>query len=266
MQHRPVRAGRASNAQGYLELSRKPLHILLFLAPLIVLYEAGSSRYLSSSNGFIETIRAQSIMLGFFQDFGIAGRFLPGIAIATVLAIWHVLAGDRLRIRPWVLPVMVLESLAWMIPLLVLVTLVSETGRSGHAAAISPAAAMPGDDLTQLPWQARATISIGAGLYEELLFRMIGIAALHMVLVDLGRLSHRTGSIIAVLLTAAAFAAYHDPIGTDGAIQWPRAIQLTCAGAYFGWVYLSRGFGIVVAVHALYDIFALIVLTGRSGR
>jgi membrane protease YdiL (CAAX protease family) len=269
MQHRPASAGArrrgSRSAGGYLELSRTPLHVMLFLAPLIALYEIGSSMYLSDGRGFTETIRAHSILLGFFQDFGVAGRFLPGIAILTVLAVWHVLAGDRLRVRPWVIPAMALESLAWTIPLLVLLALVGDTTRSGHAAELMPCAAMPTDVLTSLPWQARGTISIGAGLYEELLFRMIGIAGLHLVLVDLGRLSNRTGSIIAVALTAAAFAAYHDPIGADGAIQWPRAIQLACAGAYFGGVYLGRGFGVVVAVHVLYDLFVLIVFAAGAG-
>jgi membrane protease YdiL (CAAX protease family) len=239
---------------------------MLFLAPLIALYEVGSSLYLSDGHGFTETIRAHSILLGFFQDFGIAGRFLPGLAILTVLAVWHIFSGDRLRVRLWVIPAMALESLAWTIPLMVLLALVGDTTRAGHAAELMPCAAVPGEVLTSLPWQARATISIGAGLYEELLFRMIGIAGLHLILVDLGRLSNRIGSVIAVGLTAAAFAAYHDPIGADGAIQWPRAIQLTCAGAYFGGVYLSRGFGIVVAVHALYDIFVLIVFAAGRGE
>ena len=63
----------------------------------------------------------------------------------------------------------------------------------------------------------------------------------------------------------AAFAAYHDPIGPDGRLQIVRMLALLVAGSYFGLVYIVRGFGIVVAVHAIYDILALIVLKPPHG-
>src|SRR5690606_28441143 len=114
--------------------------------------------------------------------------------------------------------------------------------------------------LLSLPWQARLTISIGAGLYEELLFRMIAIAALHLVFVDLARLSESMGRVLAVGLSAAAFAVYHDLSSSGGALDPARVLFFLCAGVYFGAIYLWRGFGIVVAVHALYDVLVLVLL------
>ena len=267
MQHSPARPGRRQGTpRGYFELSRRPLHIFVFLFPLIAAYEAGSILYLGQRDGFTETIRAHSIILGFFQDFGIAGRFLPGVALATVLVVWHILSGERWRVRPAVVPLMILESLAWTIPLLVLVALVKSTGTPAH---LSPAAATPlppGDVFAALPWQARATVAVGAGLYEELLFRMIGIAALHLVLVDLARMSDRAGSILAVVLTSVAFVFYHDVVATNGQFDALKATQLLCAGAYFGAVFLYRGFGIVVGVHALYDVAVLVVFPALAGH
>jgi hypothetical protein len=264
MQHKPARPGRRQGGpRGYFELSRRPLHILAFLIPLIAAYEVGSILYLGRRDGFTETIRAHSIILGFFQDFGIAGRYLPGVALATVLLVWHILSGERWRIRTTVIPLMILESLAWTIPLLVMIALVQRTGAPGG---LGPALGGPtGDVLASLPWQARATVAVGAGLYEELLFRMIGIAALHLVLVDLARMSDRAGSIVAVALTAVAFVFYHDVVAPSGHFETLKAAQLLCAGAYFGALFLYRGFGIVVAVHALYDIVALVVLPAHAG-
>lgn len=257
MQHRPVN-GPSRGDGGYLEISRQPLQILAFLLPLILLYEIGSARYLSdAAHGLTQTIRARSILLGFFQDFGVAGQFLPGLAIATVLLVWQVLSGERWRISLWALPVMVAESLAWTIPLLVLLALLQQTSSSSAAAGVS-------GPLQALSWQARVVISIGAGLYEELLFRMIGIAALHLVLVDLAKMNNRLGGAIAVLLSAAAFSVYHDVTITNGHPDYFRALLLMCAGTYFGTVYLARGFGIVVALHALYDVFVLVVIKSGS--
>jgi len=265
MQHRPTSPGRSARREGYLELSRKPLHILMFILPLLAAYEYGSARYLSDPGGSTSTIRAWSILLGFFQDFGVAGRYLPAAAIVSVLVVWHILSNDRARVRLWVLPAMLLESAAWLIPLLVLLVLIGgDASHAKAAAGVSGAAGIP-QELLSRPWQARATVSIGAGIYEELLFRMIGIAALHLILVDLAKLSDRVGTAIAVVLTAAAFAAYHDPVRADGSIEWLPAIQLGLAGGYFGLIYLSRGFGVVVALHALYDIVVLVVFPQSHG-
>jgi membrane protease YdiL (CAAX protease family) len=89
---------------------------------------------------------------------------------------------------------------------------------------------------------------------------MIGIAILHALFVDLVRMSDKWGTILSVAVSAAAFAVYHDVRGPGQGIDWPKAISLLVAGGYFGFVYVSRGFGVVVAVHALYDLLVLVLL------
>lgn len=258
LQHRPVVRGRRDE-HGYAKLSMRPLHILVFLLPLIIAYEVGSVRFLShQAHGTIETIKAHSILLAFFQDFGIAGRFLPALTLLTVLLVWHVLNGDSWRIRPAFLGGMLMESVAWTIPLMVLVALIDLLGNGLGA---PPAATLQAtSSLAAMSDQAKITISLGAGLYEELLFRMIGIAALHLVFVDLARLGERWGIALAILVSAAAFAVYHDVVLPGGQLDTLRAASLMFAGAYFGLIYTMRGFGIVVAVHALYDILVLVLL------
>src|SRR5262249_20779918 len=143
--------------EGYWELSIRPLHTLLFLIPLIVLFEIGSIRYLSDpAHGTVETIRAWSMLLGFFQDFGVAGRFLPAATVVTVLIVWHVMLRDSWRPRPTVLAGMLMESLVWTVPLVVAVKLVLLFGGSAQAAAQS------GGGIESLSREGRATISIGA--------------------------------------------------------------------------------------------------------
>lgn len=241
---------------GYAALSMRPLYVLVFLLPLVLLYEVGSAKFLADqAHGTVETIRAHSILLVFFQDFGVAGRFLPALALITVLLIWHVLIEDPWKVRPAVLGGMAMESVAWTIPLLVLVALVQQLGSR-----VGPAAQVDQGVLPALSWQARTAISVGAGLYEELLFRMIGIAILHLIFVDLARMPEKVGVGLSIVISAAAFAVYHDVISARGELQTLQAISLVAAGAYFGVVYWLRGFGVVVGVHALYDVFVLVLL------
>lgn len=243
----------------------RPLHVLVFILPLIIAYEIGSRLYLGdASGGLVENIRAKSMMLAFFQSLGAIGRFLPAAMLIAMLMAWHIMIKDKWRIRPVYLLGMAAESLLWTVPLLVLMAVVNVMlgqpgGGATGGAAIGPAAAADaGGMLWGLSREARITISIGAGIYEEMLFRLIGMALLHTVLVNLMRLKEASGMFIAVLISAALFAMYHDVQAASGGINWTKAVALMLAGAYFGMVYVMRGFGVVVAVHALYDVFVLV--------
>ena len=106
---------------------------------------------------------------------------------------------------------------------------------------------------------SKLAISIGAGLYEELLFRMLLIAVLHTLLVDVAKLNSALGSTIAIVVSAGAFTLYHPAAGLGPAVFY------FLAGLYFGVVYLLRGFGIVVGVHAIYDIIMVSMLPQDIG-
>jgi membrane protease YdiL (CAAX protease family) len=155
----------------------------------------------------------------------------------------------------------------WTFPLLVLGLLLSHGQGRPTPGAIGFIAAQGADPITQLPWQARLTLSIGAGLYEELLFRLILIAAAHFVLADIMRLKSGTAGAIAAIISATAFALYHDVVPASGGVDWRLFFFYTLAGLYFASVFVLRGFGIAVGVHALYDVLVLVVEPFlRSGR
>lgn len=262
--------GRALPVRGldsYARLSTRPLHITAFIAPLIALYEFGSAVYLApSGSGAHQTIKAHRLFDDFFRTFGIAGLFFPGVALLTVLLVWHIFVGDRWKVRPWVLLGMLVESLAWTLPMLVCSALQLRAMRTGAALvepgvlANFPLLAAQTLSAPNLQWTARVTISIGAGLYEEMLFRLVGIAVVHFALSDILKIREGITAIAAVLITAAAFALYHDVHLAAGQINWPYLLFLLAMGLYLGMLYILRGFGIVVAAHALYDVLVLVLL------
>jgi hypothetical protein len=250
----------------------RPLYILVFLLPLIILYEAGSTVYLSGGKeGLPQTIKAHRLFEDLFHVMGAVGLYLPAIALVTVLFIWHLLLRDKWTIKPLVVATMAVESLVWTLPLLVLGSLHMRTFPDGAAAggvAGMAGAALAGAQVPEtwmsLPWQARATIAVGAGIYEEMLFRLVGVALLHFVLADVVRLKDGVASGAAVAVAAVAFAMYHQVRLDTGGINWPWMLFLTAAGLYFGMLYILRGFGITVGTHALYDLLVLVMLP-RSG-
>jgi len=251
--------------ESYWTESRRPIVILAFLLPLIIAYEACLALLLRSGDGLtISTVEAHKRILQFFATFDIAaggGLFVGGLLIVVVLFVWHLLMRDAWRFRPWVLAGMALESLLLALPLLVLSVVIASQFRA--AAAGAPA---PGADPAELGVLARLAISIGAGLYEELVFRMLLVAVVHTLLVDVAKLSHAAGTTVAILLSAIAFTFYHDLSGLSGVELAQRMTFYFAAGVYFGILFVARGFGIVVGVHATYDILTVLIPIFTGGE
>lgn len=249
----------------YAYWSTRPLHVLVFLLPLVIAYEIGSAVWLGAGTDAAATIRAEGLLASFFKLFGASGLYLPGVVLVVVLALWHLFSRDSWRVHFSVLLGMMVEAVIWSIPLLVLGQIMQRAFEMGPAvlAATAPVAAPApavSHGLATMSMGARATISVGAGLYEELLFRLVGIALLHAVAADLLRIRDGAARVIAVIGSAVAFALYHDVWLPAGGVD-PGALAIfVVAGIYFGTVYVLRGFGIVVAVHALYDLAVLVLL------
>lgn len=242
----------------YAQASTRPLHVLVFLLPLIIAYEIGSIMYLiDTENNVMETIAARSILSGVFEAFGALSFHLPAILLVVILFLWHVLEKDSWRVKPKTIVTMGLESALWTLPLLVLGLLLLG-GEPTAAMAMAPGGDMvPGGGIGSYPWQHRLTLSIGAGLYEELLFRLILISALHFVFGDMMKLPPLAAYGIPAVISAIAFAYYH---ANAGVTFLPATVFLfyAIAGVYFAALFIQRGFGVVVATHALYDIVVLL--------
>ncbi|HVU65192.1 MAG TPA: CPBP family intramembrane glutamic endopeptidase [Phycisphaerales bacterium] len=255
---KPTRAPEALPLDNYWTRSMRPLHVLVFLLPLIGAYELGSLLYLSDHlSGKSLSVTAYKLFLDLFHLFGLAGASLPSIALLFVFLTWHLIKQDSWKIDPNTLAGMFLESLAWTLPLLVMAAMFSHARAMAAGVGVGEAREVLANTtlpLNQLPAMTQFTIAVGAGLYEEMLFRLVGLALLHFILVDLIGIKPFWGHPAAILVAALAFAAYHQ---NQTSMEF---LFKMIAGIYFGTVYMMRGFGIVVATHALYDILVLVVL------
>lgn len=255
----------AGDRAGYFAVSKRPLQILVFLLPLICLYELAMLTVLQSEQGGIRTNTAHMALLHVFDLFGIetAGWFMPGALIIAVLLIWQTLAREPWRINGRTLIGMTIEAIVLAIPLLVFGQLIARVAAmdGGGVASAAMTAAGPSVDFQHLALLDRIAISVGAGLYEELVFRMLILAILHALFVDLIRATPAFGGALAVTISAILFAAYHfDITDLSGSFSWPLALFYVVAGVVFGALFLIRGFGIVVAVHAIYDIVTAFII------
>ena len=246
----------------YWDRTQWPLQSLLFLTPLVVLYEVGTVLYVRGSSAtMLQRIKAESLLDRFFELFGITGVHLPALLVVVVLLLWHVVRRDPWQFEGKLYLFMAVESLILAVPLLVFGAVLVRTGM------LSDGQPMAMTTVVTESWQSALLLSIGAGIYEELLFRLIGIALLHMLLVDLLALPEHWGAILAVLGSALAFALYH--FSSFGDIRLGPLAFYVMAGVYLAVVYVVRGFGIVVGTHAIYDVMALclpMALRGAGGE
>jgi hypothetical protein len=235
----------------YWELSQRPLQALIFLLPLVVLYEIGT--LLVARDEVFNSARL--MLVDFFGWFGVTGRYLPGLIVVAVLLSWHVFRKDPWKLEPRVYGGMAIESVLLALPLFVLIQILI---RSPAPPAMQPVA------VTER-WQAHLVFSIGAGIYEELVFRLIIIALVHLILVDVLALPEHVGQGGAIGVSALAFAVYHFPDWSAILQQVPLFLIYAFAGVYLAGLYLLRGIGIAVGAHAIYDIFIVMQLI-RAGK
>ena len=256
----PDRLAQGFREKGYGAQSLRPLHTLVLLLPLVLIYEIGSVRYLANpSTGITETIGAHSILLGLFTDLGPAGRFVPAALLVAFLLVWHTIRKDSWRPQPGVVFAMILESAVWTLPLLVL-SLILPMSPNGLAVTQPAAGGVP---ITDLSWQARVALSAGAGLYEELLFRVVLITAVHLIVVDILRQASGVGFVLGAVISAISFALYHNIDMPTGGVHLGLLSFYALAGLFFSGLFVWRGFGIAAVCHTMYDVVVLVLLPHR---
>ena len=243
---------------GYLEHSSGPLVSLVFVLPLVLIYELGTRGTMvgSSPGGTPQHVIAFTLLQQFFGLFGATGRSLPALAIVGILLTWHIARGDRWSVRWPTLGGMAVEASLLSVPLLacsvVLAQLLRHLPMAAHP--VLGAGRMLSDDLLIL--------CLGAGIYEELVFRLILLTVLTLLVKDLLKFPKGSVAPLVVLLSAVVFSGYHY-LGSEPFL-WRTFAFRTVAGIYFGLLFLMRGFGVTAATHAAYDILVLLILPSST--
>jgi hypothetical protein len=248
------RALRAFTApQSYWQSSKAPRYSLLFALPLLVLYEALAAM-LSGPTG----VRNGADVLLRSAFLAIGGRWGPILLAATLVAVGVWLIGRDLRrnrggLRPSVFATMLAESVVLALAFGVVVG-----GLTAQLLGGLSLLAAGGGPLEEMGWLTKIMVSLGAGLYEELVFRVLLVSALVAGARALGW-TPRASAVTAVLVSALIFSAFHyvGPMGDT--LQLQSFLFRAIAGVAFSALFLLRGFGITAWTHALYDVFLLAV-------
>ena len=242
-----------SRPRSYWRQSRAHRYSLLFALPLLVAYEVmaavlGHGEAQAIRNGADVLLKSLFLALLGAQGPLVFGALLIGVSL------WLLVRDMRAhgsRLSPRIFAGMMAESVVLALAFGIVVSSVTSQ-------VLAPFAAMVQAPMERLDTATQLMVSLGAGLYEELLFRVMLVGAMSALGIRLLGWRPVTAGVVAVGLGALIFSAFHyiGPFG-DPLEAGSFTFRLV-AGIFFSALFVTRGFGITAWTHALYDVFLLL--------
>lgn len=235
----------------YWYVTQRPWVSLLFILPGLLLFEVGTYvRSDGSTHGGSQLVA--SYLIEWLVDYLRTGRDMthllaiaPSLLLVAILLGWHVAARHPWKFDSFVLAGMLGESLIYTIPLLVF-WLVRQPLQATAASA-------------QAVWVDELIRCFGAGIYEELVFRLICITLLVIVLIDVARLPRGPTAVAIVVISALVFArVHHPPLGAEPFSPQHFTFRFV-AGTYLAGLFVFRGFGVAAGCHSLYNVIVVTI-------
>jgi hypothetical protein len=252
----------------YWQASRAPRYSVLFALPLLLVYEAMAA-FLPTGRGPELRNGADVLLWDFFLT--VAGKqYAPLVFGLSLIGFGVWLVGRDLRSARAPLEGRFFLGMAGESFVLALcfgsvvgtltAHLVQSGVRPGAATAWAMMAPSPAGSgaLASAPAATRVMLSLGAGLYEELLFRVILVSGIALIARRVFGWRPWIAGTVAVSISALTFAAFHyigpygDPLRLDS------FVFRLLGGIAFSLLYVSRGFGITAWTHACYDLLVLV--------
>ncbi|MCK5738883.1 CPBP family intramembrane metalloprotease [bacterium] len=247
---------RKKNIISYWAVTREPLTSMISVLPIILFYEimAFVMRYTHQS----DVINAADYVINnlalrwLFQKSGMHQLYGYSLLLAATLVtvlVYTYHSKKRVHLNTRIFGFMFLESLC-------------------YAALIGPVSVfliqkfntllmLANPHLLTSNFQA-IMLSLGAGFYEELVFRLAGVGGFSWLLRTGLRMPKQSSNIIAAIVTSLLFSIFHfwGNMGEDFTTN--AFIFRSLAGLFFSMLYLGRGFGITVYTHTFYDLLFLL--------
>ncbi|MEW4490498.1 CPBP family glutamic-type intramembrane protease [Thalassoglobus sp. JC818] len=246
----------------YWSMAREPWPSTLFILPMLLVYEMGvvfHSSLAAHRNGADLWIRQVG------NEVGWGAPFLVPILAPLCLLSWQLIAHRSWSCKLETILGMLAESLIFAMVLIFL----------GQLLALSFPMDISGEPEEAVTATTQLIAFLGAGLYEEMIFRMMLIPVVFIGL-RLCRVPRLFSLILAIVASSWMFATAHyvGPLSmfspqvllnttqtiVDNPDFWFSYVFRLIAGGLFGVVFCLRGFGIAVGSHVLYDVFVGIIL------
>lgn len=273
----------------YLDRTRRPVYAIAYLFGFLVLYELGlvliKSEIVTINTEHVRVISfawIQNMLVEYLNFTPRITWFITPIVVIIILVSLQITSKTKWKVYFKDFIPITLECVAWALPLIVLclamnrspatttenTSLVSSLRAAACSALANPGFLTGGINSIQnhSPDLLVGIITgVGAGIYEELIFRLILICVFMLILQDLLHISPVSSIVISVMASAILFSVHHHIFYMDGEIQFGEQFSLvkflfrTIAGVYFAAIFAFRGFAVTAGTHAFYNIIVAFI-------
>ena len=266
--------------KSYFTETQQPIYSAALVLPFMLIYQTGlimlKSKVINGGDAIITTL-TQSL----FRTVGVGASFASIIVPIGAFLIWQFRKKGSWSLQPPVLVANFFESLIYAVVLYMLLNSivqylpgnsitvprpvpapaaavatqepsVSRERDPGRGSGTPLAAASRQKAASRRPGVEDFVLFCGAGVYEELVFRVFLLGLLLLVFTKFFHMEHAYAAAWAAVAGAVIFSAFHHIGGEPFAIG--PFLQRIVAGIYFSAIYFTRSFGVAAASHAMYDI------------
>ena len=239
---------------GYFDQSRDLLNSLVLVLPLLLIYQAG----LLATNG--QTLNGVDfITVVLVKRWGLTGLLVFNGVLIVAGIVGVVVLQQKKRFDPRIAMPLVIESTVYAVLLGMVITQV--LARLGiHPPRLVIEGCLPlASGLGEAGVLARICMALGAGVNEELVFRLGMVPALAAAASHV--LTKRPALVAAILTSSVLFSLAHF---FGEAPDFYKFMYRFLAGVIFCALFALRGFAVAVYTHAIYDVMVMVVLAPRS--
>lgn len=232
----------------YFKQSRSPFYSFVFILPLFIIYEIGI--FLISSQD-LPIIRngADVLLRKLLETIGLSGVYGMGLLLFIGIVIAYLINKSKfkkLSINNNYFLIMIFESLFWSVILFII---------------LSQGQLLLGKGTAKLLMQ-QIVLSIGSGIFEEFVFRVISVSGLAIIVGLFFKNQYFLKISISIIIAAVIFSVFHFIGEYADTPKISLFLLRFVAGIVLGYIYILRGFGIAAYSHSFYNliVFTQIVL------
>lgn len=232
-------------SRSYLDQTGGILYSYLISIPLLILYEL--LIWVSQPPEQTVRISVDILLKTFFQFLGVNAISATLIVAALIGAVVLYRKRSELpHLRSTYFVSMILESAVYTVLITVVIVGLLETILAMNST----------EGIEALSKVQLFALSLGAGLYEELFFRVILVGGLSLFFVNFFS-KKATAYGISALIAALIFSGVHYFGQYGDFFTLGSFLFRFLFGLALNLIYVTRGFGIAAWTHALYDIFVI---------
>lgn len=238
---------RAGGLRSYLDDSRDLFNSVLLLVPLFLFYQVGILATGNLRNG-VDFITSSLFAL---FDGSMTGYLAFNAMVLAGFAVAIITLRKKGHWQPRIIPWVLLESTVYALVFgTVVIAMIRGLGLGGLLD-IGLAADAP----RQMGFIDKVVMSAGAGLYEEIVFRLVLMGGLFWLARSVMGMPRFVGAALALVISSVVFSAVHH-------ITEPFTMSAftfrVFAGAAFALLYQTRGLAVAAYTHALYDVWVMV--------